>query len=254
MPDTEAPQQASPQPSPQAPGWGCFGARIVVVWSWAWGAVWAAAVGRFTGKNPRELRLFHRLYASLECADVILAARASGSYWEVALVWGPGSASVMRWQQRRPVDWRGGRRVGREEPGVSWSTPPRAAWLDAATEAGWPAAMDRRVLRGGVPQRGFRPRVVLVATTWLETQGYAKEALAGLSRARWHAAWARRSSKQTLQLDVLRGTTPARVRKEMWGPLLVDTLLRAAMAQAALAHGGATPGKPPRATPDAGGL
>jgi hypothetical protein len=97
--------------------------------------------------------------------------------------------------------------------------------------------MDRRVLRGGVPQRGFRPRVVLVATTLLETQVYAKEDLAGLSRARWHAAWDLRSIKQTMQLDVLRGTTPAMVRKEMWGPLLVYTLLRAAMAQAALAHG-----------------
>jgi hypothetical protein len=38
-------------------------------------------------------------------------------------------------------------------------------------------------------------------------------------------------------MDVLRGKTPAMVRKEIWGHLLVYNLLRATMAQAALQHG-----------------
>jgi hypothetical protein len=42
--------------------------------------------------------------------------------------------------------------------------------------------------------------------------------------------------KQTMQMDVLRCKTPAMVRKEIWGHLLVYNLLRAAMAQAALQH------------------
>ena len=37
-------------------------------------------------------------------------------------------------------------------------------------------------------------------------------------------------------MDVLRCKTPAMVRKEIWGHLLVYNLLRAAMAQAALRH------------------
>jgi hypothetical protein len=40
-----------------------------------------------------------------------------------------------------------------------------------------------------------------------------------------------------MQMDVLRCKTPAMVRKEIGGHLLVYHLLRAAMAQAALAHG-----------------
>jgi IS4 transposase len=127
--------------------------------------------------------------------------------------------------------------VGREEHVVSWTKPKRPAWLDEATYAGLPAAMDIRVLRVCVPQRGFRTRVVLVATTLLETQVYSKEDLAGLYRARWHAELDLRSIKQTMQMDVLRCKTPAMVRKEIWGHLLVYNLLRAAMAQAALAHG-----------------
>jgi Transposase DDE domain. len=144
---------------------------------------------------------------------------------------------VMRLHQRRQVDFRGGRRVGREDHVVSWTKPKRPAWMDEATYAGLPATVDIRVLRVCVPQRGFRTRVVLVATTLLDAQVYSKEDLAGLYRARWHAELDLRSIKQTMQMDVLRCKTPAMVRKEIWGHLLVYNLLRAAMAQAALGHG-----------------
>jgi Transposase DDE domain len=237
MPDTEANQQAYPQPGSQQPGLGFPVARLVVVFSLACGAVLAAAVGRLKGPQSSETMLFHRLHASLERDDVVLADRFYCSYWEVALLQAQGIDSVMRLHQRRQVDFRGGRRVGREEHVVSWSKPKRPAWMDEAAYAGLPATMDMRVLRVCVPQRGFRTRVVVVATTLLETQVYPKEELAGLSRARWHAELDLRSLKQTMQMDVLRCKTPAMVRKELWGHLLVYNLLRAAMAQAALGHG-----------------
>jgi hypothetical protein len=103
-----------------------------------------------------------------------------------------------------------------------------------------------RELRVLVPQRGFRTRVVLVATTLLDAQVYPKEDLAGLYRARWHAELDLRSIKQTMQMDVLRCKTPAMVRKEIWGHLLVYNLLRAAMAQAALGHAALGHGVVPR--------
>ena len=237
MPDTEANQEAYPQPGSQKPGLGFPVARLVVVFSLACGAVLAAAVGRSKGPQSSELMLFHRLHAALERDDVILADRFYCSYWEVALLQGQGIDIVMRLHQRRQVDFRGGRRVGREDHVVSWTKPKRPAWMDEATYAGLPATMAIRVLRVCVPQRGFRTRVVLVATTLLAVQVYSKEDLAGLYRARWHAELDLRSIKQTMQMDVLRCKTPAMVRKEIWGHLLVDNLLCAAMAQAALAHG-----------------
>jgi len=237
MPDTEANQQAYPQPGSQKPGLGFPVARLVVLLSLACGAVVAAAVGRIKGPQSSEPMLFHGLHAHLERDDIVLADRLYCSYWEVALLLGRGIASVMRLHQRRQVDFRGGRRVGREDHVVSWAKPKRPAWMDEATYAGLPATVDIRVLRVGVPQRGFRTRVVLVATTLLDAQVYPKEDLAGLYRARWHAELDRRSIKQTMQMDVLRCKTPAMVRKEIWGHLLVYNLLRAAMAQAALGHG-----------------
>jgi len=99
-----------------------------------------------------------------------------------------------------------------------------------------PATIDIRARRVCVPQRGFRTRVVCVATTFLDAQVFAKEDSAGLYRARWQAELDRRSIKQTRPMDVRRCKTPAMVRQEIWGHLLVDDLLRAAMAQAALGH------------------
>jgi hypothetical protein len=238
MPDTEANQQEYPQPGSQKPGLGFPVARLVVVLSLACGAVLAAAVGPIKGKQTSELMLFHGLHAHLERDDVLLADRFYCSYWEVALLLGRGVDIVMRLHQRRQVDLRGGRRVGREDHVISWTKPKRPAWTDEATYAGLPATIDIRVLRVCVPQRGFRTRVVLVATTLLDTQVYPKEDVAGLYRARWHAELDLRSIKQTMQMEVLRCKTPAMVRKEIWGHLLVYNLLRAAMAQAALRHGG----------------
>jgi hypothetical protein len=236
MPDTEANQQAYPQPGGQAPGLGFPVARLVVVLSLACGAVLAAAVGRIKGKQTSEPMLFHGLHEYFACNDVVLADRFYCSYWEVALLLGRGSDIVMRLHQRRQVNFRGGRRVGREDHVVSWTKPKRPAWMDEATYAVLPATIDIRELRVRVQQRGFRTRVLLVATTLLDAKVFVQEDIAGLYRARWHAELDLRSIKQTMQMDVLRCKTPAMVRKEIWGHLLVYNLLRAAMAQAALGH------------------
>ena len=85
---------------------------------------------------------------------------------------GQGSDIVMRLHQRRQVDFQYGWRLGREDHVVSWSKPKRPAWMDETTYAGLPATIDRRELCVSVPQRGFRTRVILVATTLLEAQVY----------------------------------------------------------------------------------
>jgi Transposase DDE domain len=188
MPDTAENQEAYPQPGSQAPGVGFpVARRLVVVLSLACGAVVAAAVGRIKGKHTSENMVFHSLHAYLERDDVVLADRYYCSYWEVALLRGRGIDVVMRAHQRRAVDFRSGQRLGREDHVVSWTKPKRPAWMDEATYAGLPATVAVRELRVRVPQRGFRTRVVLVATTLLDAKVFAKEELAGLYRARWHA-------------------------------------------------------------------
>src|SRR5215475_1940902 len=237
MPDTQKNPQAYPQPGSQAPGLGCPVARLVVVLSLACGAVLGAALGRLRGKQTSENMLFHTLHAHLERDDVVLADRYYCSYWEITLLGQRGIDVVMRLHQRRQVDFHRGQRLSREDHVVTWPKPVRPAWMDAATYAVLPDTIEMRELRVQVTQPGFRTRAVLVATTLLDAQAYAKEELAALYRARWHAELALRSIKQTMQMDVLRCKTPTMVHKEIWGHLLVYNLIRATMAQAALRHG-----------------
>src|SRR5215510_6575897 len=86
MPDTEANQQAYPQPGGQKPGLGFPVARLVVVLSLACGAVLAVAVGQIKGPQRSETMLFHGLHAHLERDDVVLGDRFYCSYWEIALL------------------------------------------------------------------------------------------------------------------------------------------------------------------------
>jgi hypothetical protein len=77
----------------------------------------------------------------------------------------------------------------------------------------------------------------VVVTSLLDAGAFPRRELAALYRARWHAELDIRALKQTLKMDVLRCKTPALVRKEFWGHLLVANLIRGVMAEAARRHG-----------------
>ena len=87
------------------------------------------------------------------------------------------------------------------------------------------------------PVKRYRTRVITAVTTLLDPHEFPKADIAELYRLRWHCELDLRSLKQTLQMDVLRGKTPAIVQKELWAHLLVYNLIRKVMAQAAAKHG-----------------
>jgi hypothetical protein len=237
MPDTPENQRDYPQPGSQRPGCGFPVARIVVVLSLATGAVLEAALGRSKGKQTGETALFRGLHESLEPGNIVLADRYYCSYFEIATLAARGVDVVMRLHQRRRVDFRRGRRLGREDHLVEWHKPARPSWMDEATCAALPEVLTVREVRVRVTRPGFRTKSLVVVTTLLDAQRVTREDLAGLYRARWHAELDLRSIKQTMQMDVLRCQTPEMVRKEIWGHLLVYNLIRAVMAQAAQRHG-----------------
>jgi hypothetical protein len=236
LPDTPANQKAYPQPGGQKPGLGFPVMRLVVVLSLACGAALDVAMGPSRGKQTGETALFRDLHGRLEPGDVVLADRYFCSYFEIALLQQRHVDAVMRLHQRRQVDFRQGRRLGPCDHVVVWHKPARPAWLDEATYAALPATLTVRELRVAVPQRGFRTRQLLVATTLLDGEAVPRGELAALYRARWHAELDLRSIKQSMQMDHLRCKSPAMARKEVWAHLLVYNLIRATMAQAALEH------------------
>jgi hypothetical protein len=233
MPDTEANQQAYPQPDAQKPGLGFPIARAVVVFCLATGAALDAALGRYRGKQTGEAALLRQLAEAFEPGDVVLGDRSFGSFYELALWQARGVDAVVRLHQARRPDFRTGRRLGPKDHVVVWDRPDRPAWLDDATYASLPRTLTVREVAVRVPQPGFRTRRLVVVTTLLDADAYPAAALATLYRARWHAELDLRSLKVTLGLDVLRCRTPEMVGKEFWMHLLAYNLIRAVMARAA---------------------
>jgi hypothetical protein len=237
MPDTAENQAAYPQHGNQEPGCGFPIARIVVLIALATGAVLDAAVGPRKGKLSGESTLLRGLHGRLRRGDILLGDRCFSSYFEVALLSGQGVDVVMRQNENRPVDFRSGHRLGRDDHLIVWSKPQRASWMDQETYATIPETITIRELRVRVVQRGFRTRVVIVMTTLLDAGEFSHDELATLYRSRWHVELDIRSLKQTLKMDVLRCKTPGMVRKEIWAHLLVANLIRGVMAEAAREHG-----------------
>jgi hypothetical protein len=237
MPDTAANQEAYPQSRTQKAGIGFPILRFVVLFSLAIGTVLEAAIGPYKGKQTGETALFRSLHAHLHEGDILLADRGFCSYFEIALLRERGVDAVMRLHQQRPTDFRRGRRLGRYDHIVTWSKPKqRPDWLDQPTYDRLPATLTLRQLKVTVASKIYRSRSILVVTSLLDADLYPKADVADLYRARWHAELHLRSLKITLQMDILRGKTPAIVRKEIWMHLLVYNLIRQTMARAAKEH------------------
>jgi hypothetical protein len=144
-----------------------------------------------------------------------------------------GVDAVMRLHQRRPVDFRRGRRLGKDDHVVVWTKPKCPAWMDEATYERRPDALAVCRVRLRVVEAGFRTKSIVMATTLREPDGASRKELTDLYRMRWQAELDLRSLKETLRLGVLRGKTPDRVRKEVWSHLLAYNLIRTVMTQAA---------------------
>jgi Transposase DDE domain len=238
MPDTAANQEAYPQSNTQKAGAGFPILRFVVLFSLAIGTVLEAAVGPYKGKQTGETALLRSLHASLHEGDVLLADRYYCTYFDIALLLERRVDIVMRMHQHRRVDFRHGRRLGRYDHIVTWAKPKnRPAWLDQETYDRLPATLTLRELKVTVTSKFYRSRSIVVATSLLDAEPYPKTDVADLYRARWNAELHLRALKTTLQMDVLRGKTPATVRKELWMHLLVYNLIRQTMVQAATEHG-----------------
>lgn len=237
MPDTPANQAEYPQPVAQKPGLGFPLARIGAVFSLSCGAVVGLGVCRYAGKGQSDLGVLRTLLALFRPGDVMLADRLMCAWTEMVMLKLRGVDCVCRFTSHRKADFRRGRRLGVGDHVVEWPKPPKPRTIGREAYAALPASLTVRECRVRVDQPGFRTRVLVIATTLLDAEEYAKDDLAQLYRARWHGELDLRSLKQTLQMDVLRCKTPELVRKELWTHILAYNLIRTIAAQAATRRG-----------------
>jgi hypothetical protein len=236
MHDTPENQEAYPHHGSQADGIGFPQIRLVALFSLATGAILDAAIGPSRGKQSGENALLRQIAGGVESGSVVVADRYFGGWFDLALWQERGVDVVTRIHQGRSTDFRRGRRLGREDHVVTWRKKQRPDWMDRPTYLRLPDELAIRELRVRVAQRGFRTRVLVLATTLTDPEVHAED-LAELYRARWQAELDLRSVKVTLGMDVLRCKTPGMVRTELWAHLLAYNLIRTAMAQVAVSSG-----------------
>lgn len=231
MPDTPANQKAYPQPDSQKPGCGFPIVAFVAVFCLATGALLRVALGPWW---LHDLSLFYFVRKALTGGDIFLADRGFCSYAELALLQLRGVDSVVRMHQRRKTDFRRGRVIGLQDHIVTWQKPQqRSRGLRKDDYDHLPQTLTIRELRYRVQTPGFRTRQVTLATTLLDPQTYAAEALAELYFQRWDVEIHFGHIKTTMQMDVLRGQTPEMVDKEIYAHLLAYNLVRSVMWEAA---------------------
>jgi len=236
MPDTPSLQQSFGQPDGQKPGCGFPVARVVAMFCWATGAVLDVAIGAY---RSSELHLWHQLWGQLHTGDVVLGDRFFCAYSYLAELLQKGCDGVFRLHgaRSRTVDFRQGKRLGKDDRLVTWYRPkicPRG--LSAERFASLPETLTVRLLRFHTSVPGFRDETIIVATTLLDPKAYPFEQIAGLYRDRWIVELRLRDIKTTLGMDILRGKSADVARKEIYMHLLVYNLIRVLMWQASETH------------------
>jgi hypothetical protein len=236
MPDTGANQKAYPQSRSQKRGVGFPMVRLVVIFSLSVGTVLEAAFNPCRGKETGETGMLRTLMYSLQRGDLLLGDRYFANYWIIALARVLGIEVVFRQHQLRKVDFRKGRRLGKNDHVVVWTKPPRPKWMSQIFWECLPATLTLREVRLRIPKGKNRTREIVVVTTLLDAGRYKKSEIETLYKRRWQAELHLRSLKTVMQMDILRCKTPEMVRKEIWVHFLIYNLIRMAMAQAADNH------------------
>jgi hypothetical protein len=237
MPDTPANQAEYPQPSSQKEGVGFPIARACAILSLATACAMDLAIGPYSGKETGETALLREMLHSFLPEDVVVADRFYCSFMMIALLLIRNVEVCARMHQRRHVDFRRGRRLGKYDHLVEWTKPARPAWMDEEMYAAIPTKITLREIRFNVHEPGYRVQSLTVVTTLIDADEYSKEDIAQLYGFRWNSELDIRSIKQTLNLDHVRCKSPTMVRKELWTTLLGYNLIRTTAAAAASLHG-----------------
>ena len=196
LPDTPKNQRAYPQSRAQKPGCGFPLLKLVGVFSLATGVLLQYTSGN---KHQHEISLFHKLLATFQPGDLVLADRGFASYVVMALLNLQGVQSAFRLHWRRPCDFRKGKRLGKNDRLLIWEKPQKKPrYLSKNLWNRLPEHLPVRLLRYRLLKKGFRCRSITLATTLLDAQSYSGEQLAALYARRWQIELWFRDIKTTL--------------------------------------------------------
>jgi hypothetical protein len=236
MPDTPENQRAFPQLALQTEGVGFPIARCCTVVSLATACVCDLAIGPYEGKETGENALLRDMLGVFDEDDVVVFDRCYCSFMMLAMLAMRGVQVCARLHQRRPGDFRQGRRLGPNDHLITWTRPQRPPWMSQEQYRQIPETLTLREVRFDVTEPGCRVDTLTVVTTLTDPRAYSREDIAALYGFRWNVELDIRAIKQTLGLDHVRCKSPDMVHRELWVTLLAYNLIRKVIATAATVH------------------
>ena len=237
MPDTPSNQDAYPQSNKQTPGVGFPLARVAAVLSLSCGAILDLGVAAYSGKGQGEVTLLRQLWNLFQPGDVVLTDALMCNWRNLYELQQRGIYVVTRLNKAlRKADFRTGQRLGKDDHLAHWPKP-HIREVGRKAQLAMPRQLTVREARVRIEQPGFRSKVMILVTTFLDPAQVSVADLADLYRQRWNQELDFCSLKVALQMDVLRCKTPELVRKEIWTHVLAYNLIRTIIAQSATRHG-----------------
>jgi hypothetical protein len=230
MPDTPKNQREYPQSRSQKPGCGFPLMKIVGIFSLSSGVLLDYQKGN---KHRHELALLYKMLDHFKPRDLAIADRGFCNFVLIAMLLLRGVGSLFRLHQARHIDWRKGKRLGKNDRLFTWSKPPKKPrYLPHYLWKLIPSELPVRVLRFQLKVRGFRPESVILATTMIDADTYPAEEVAQLYGRRWKIELWFRDIKTSMGMEVLRCKSPKMVHKELEMFLIGYNLIRALMTEA----------------------
>jgi hypothetical protein len=219
-----------PQPGRQAKGCGFPVLKITALFSLGNGALISYVKSSL---KIYDGRLLPRLLKWLKPGEVLLGDRAFCSYLNIHLLLSHQIDSVFRMHQRRSIDFRQGKHLGKSDRLVTWKKPLQCHRLSKSTFDSLPKYLTLRQVRFTISARGFRTKTIFLITTLLNPQDYPPAALAELFRKRWNVELYFRDIKTTMKIEHLRCSSPEMIQKELAMYLITYNLIRSLIFESA---------------------
>jgi hypothetical protein len=253
VPDTPQLQKVFKQPKCQKEGCGLPVPKVLGLFDACSGLIVEAMAFCLFIHEQSKVALLHPL---LKAGDLLVADRGFCSYVHIALLSARQVSCVFRMHQGQIISFRRHRksqrqcsandrkgrptsvwveRLGKHDQLVKWQKPKvRPKWMDRKQFGALPQELTMRELRYTVATKGWRSRVVTIATTLLDPKLYPKQAIADVYGIRWQIETHWNELKTTLGMRRIKCKTEAGVRKELAIYSLVYNLVHVTMMHAAL--------------------
>lgn len=236
-PDTGPNQVKFPQPSSQQPGCGFPTVHMVGLIDLGHGGLIDFSIGNY---KTSELRGFEAMEGNLGENDLVVGDRLFSNYELVARLHSKGIPFVGRNHQSRKMDFRKGKKLGKNERLIRWEKPRSQPPGSAATKEEWdalPDFIDIRVIRTEGLNRKGKLKKRYVVTTLTDPEEYPAEEVASLYHHRWEIELRFRDIKTTMGMEMLRTKSPKMLIKELKMHVIAYNVIKLLMLKAGQEYG-----------------